>query len=111
MIDGRMMVIGTDVAELGHQRPLAEGLGVRVGVGPAERLGPGLADLDHLLLDPVLAQPLGPLGQQVEPGTAELLAGRLVEPVEPFGPAGLGLGVAALAAGGRRPRGASRRPA
>ena len=79
MMDGRMMVIGSDVAELGHQGPLAEGLGVRVGVGPAERLGAGLADLDHLLLDPVLAQALGPLGQQVEPGAAQLLAGRLVE--------------------------------
>ena len=103
------MVIGTRVAELGDQGPLAQGLGVRVGVGPAERLGPGLADRDHLLLDPVLAQALGPLGQQVEPGAAELLAGGLVELLEPLGPAGLGLGVAPLAPGGRRPRGASRR--
>ena len=55
---------------------------------------------DHLLLDPVLAEALGPLGQQVEPGGAELLAGRLVESGQPVGAAGLGLGVAALAAGG-----------
>ena len=34
---------GHGVAELGHQGPLAEGLGVGVGVGPTERLGPGLA--------------------------------------------------------------------
>ena len=66
MIDGRTMVIGTSSRELGHQGPLAERLGVGVGVGPAEGLGPGLPDLDQLLLDPVLAQPLGPLGQQVE---------------------------------------------
>ena len=100
MIDGPDDGDRHGVAELGDQRPLAEGLGVRVGVRPAERLGPGLADRHHLLLDPVLAEPLGPLGQQVEAGTAELLAGRLVEPAEPFGSAGLGLGVAALAPGG-----------
>ena len=100
MIDGRTMVIGTVSPNWDDQGPFAQGLGVRVGVRPAERLGPGLADLDHLLLDPVLAQALGPLGQQVEAGTAELLAGRLVEPGQPLGLSGLGLGVAALAPGG-----------
>ena len=79
MIEGRTMVMGTVVPELADQGPLAQGLGVRVGVGPPEGLGPGLAHGDHLLLDPVLPQPLGPLGQQVEAGAAQLAAGRLGE--------------------------------
>ena len=91
---------GDGVAVLRHQCPLAQGLGVRIGVGPPEGLGPGLADGDHLLLDPVLAQPLGPLGEQMEAGPAQLLAGRLVELLEPLGPPGLGLAVAPLATGG-----------
>ncbi len=92
------------VPVLGDQGPLAQGLGEGVGVGPARGPGPGPGRLDHLLLDPVLAEALGPLGQQVEPGPAELLAGRLVEPVQALGPTGLGLAVAAQAAGRRRPR-------
>ena len=109
MMDGRMMVIGSTSPNWVDQGALAEGLGVRIGVGPAERLGAGLADLDHLLLDPVLAQALGPLGEQVQAGAAQLLACRLVEALQPFGLAGLGLGVTALAPGRRRPRSASRR--
>ena len=88
------------VAELGHERPLAQGLRVRIGVRPPERLGPGLSDRDHLLLHPVLAQALGPLGQQVQPGPAELLTGLLVEPGQALGLAGLGLRIAPLAPGG-----------
>ena len=58
---------GDGGAELADQGPLAQRLGIGVGVGPAEGLGPGLADGEHLLLDPVLPEPLGPFGQQVEP--------------------------------------------
>ncbi len=47
MIEGRTMVIGEPVAVLTDQRLLAERLGVRVGVGPPERLGSGLAGFDH----------------------------------------------------------------
>ena len=50
---------------LGDQGTLAEGLRVGVSVRPPERLGPGLARLDHLFLDPVLAKALGALRQQV----------------------------------------------
>ncbi len=91
---------GDGVAVLGDQRTLAQRLRVRIGVRPAQRLGPGLADRDHLLLDPVLAQPFGPLRQQVQSGAPELLAGRLVELRQSLGPAGLRLAVAALAPGG-----------
>ena len=53
------------VGVAGDQGPLAERLGEGVGVGPAERLGPGPAGLDQLVAHPVLAQLLGPLGQEV----------------------------------------------
>ena len=91
---------GHGVAVLGDQGPLAQGLGVGVGVGPSEGLGPGLARGHHLLLDPVLAQSFGPLGQEVEPGAPELAPGLLGEAGQPLGPAGLGVEVAALAPGG-----------
>ncbi len=55
MIDGRTMVIGTSRAVLTDQRLLAEGLGVRVRVGPPERLGAGFAGLDHSPAYPVFA--------------------------------------------------------
>ena len=47
------------------QRSLAEGLGVRIGVRPAEGLGTGGPRLDELGPDPVLTHLLGPDGDQV----------------------------------------------
>ncbi len=85
MIDGRMMVIGTVSPYAANQCPLAEGLRVGIGVGPPEGLGPGLADLDQLLLDPVLAEALGPLGEQVEPGPPELFPRALWNPARRSG--------------------------
>ena len=41
MIEGRTMVMGSVSPYWGHQGPLAEGLGVRVGVGPTPATGPG----------------------------------------------------------------------
>ena len=91
---------GEGVAELRDECPLSQCLRIGIGVGPPERLGSGLAHLDHLLLDPVLPQSFRPLGQQMQAGAAQFPSGLLVEPGQAIGAAGLGLGVAALAAGG-----------
>jgi hypothetical protein len=102
---GRLDDRGTDnghghgVAELADEGPLPEGLGVRVGVGPSEGLGPGLADLDHVLLDPLLPKTLGSLGQEMQTGTTDLAARRLRKPGQALRGSGLGVGVPALAAG------------
>ena len=93
-----------DVAAVLQQGPLAEGLGVGVGVGPAERRGAGPAGLDHLLLHPGAAALLGLGGERGDAGGAELGAGLLAEPGQRVGPAAVGLGVGARLAGARRPR-------
>jgi hypothetical protein len=62
-----------------EQRPFTERLGVGVGVGPTEALGPGLADGHHAVLDPVLACLLGPGGEQRRARGAELGARRALE--------------------------------
>ena len=74
------MVMGTAGVRV-DQGPLAERLGEGVGVRPAERLGPGPAGLDQLRAHPVVAELLGPFGQQVGPGRTELGARRLGEAV------------------------------
>ena len=79
MIEGRTTVMGTPACDA-DEGPLAERLGEGVGVGPPEGLGPGPAGLDQLRAHPVVAQLLGPLGQDVGPGRAQLGAGRLGEP-------------------------------
>ncbi len=61
-----------DVAPLLEQGPLAERLGVGVGVGPAERGGAGPPGLDHAVLDPGLATLLGLGGQGGGAGRAQL---------------------------------------
>ena len=90
---------GQQVAVLGHQSPFAQSLGVRVGIGPSERLGPGLPDDDHLLLDPVLAQMLGSFGQQVQAGGAQLFAGLLGQGGQMLGPPRCGVEITALTSG------------
>ena len=87
------------VAAVLQQRPLAEGLGVGVGVGPAERRGAGPPGLDHLLLHPGAAALLGLGRQGGDAGGAELGAGLLAEAGERVGAAAVGLGVGAGAAG------------
>ncbi len=87
-------------AELGHQGPFAERLGVRVGIGPPEGLGPRLTGFDHLGLHPVSPDSLGPFGQQVETGPPELAPGLLGEARQTFGTTGLGIEIGPVAAGG-----------
>jgi hypothetical protein len=75
--DGRPHDRDRQVAPLHEQGPLAEGLGVGVDVGPAQRRGPGPARFDQLVLDPVLAALLGLGRQQRRAGGAQLAAGLL----------------------------------
>ena len=94
MIDGRTMVMGTRGCAA-HQGALAQRLGEGVGVGPAERLGARPSSLDELGPDPLVAQLLGSLRQQVGPGRAELGARRLGELRQALGRARRGLEVVA----------------
>ena len=68
-----------------QQGPLAERLGVGVGVGPSERLGPRLAGVDEAVLDPFLAESFGSGGEQRRAGRAELLAGLALETGQQLG--------------------------
>ncbi len=76
--DGRANDADRHPAPVLQQRPFAQSLGVRVGIGPAERRGPGHAGLHQLVLHPLHAQLLGALGQQRHPGCAQLLPGSAV---------------------------------
>ena len=71
-----------------------------VGVGVADRGGPGPARLDQAVVDPALAELLGLLGQQRPAGRAQLGAGRLAEALEPRRGAALGVGVGPQPPGG-----------
>ena len=93
------------------QRPLAERLGVGVGVGPAERGGAGPAGLDQSVARPsALAELLGLGGQRRRAGRAELGCG------PPCGTRRASRGCGSRPrrrcgpGGRRRPRRASRRP-
>ncbi len=83
----------------GHQRPLAEGLGEGVGVGPAERLGARRAGVDEPAAHPLLAQLLRARRQDVLTGPAHLGARLLGETGEVVGLPGRRLQVLAQAAG------------
>ena len=87
MIDGRTIVTGSRTPGL-QQSPLAQRLGVGVGIRPAQSLGPGLAGGDQAVLDPVLAESFGPGGQQGGAGRPELAGG----PGAETGPASWGPG-------------------
>ena len=78
MIEGRTMVMGRSAVRA-DEGPLAERLGEGVGVGPAQGLGAGPTVLDELGPDPFVAQLLGPFGQEVGAGRAELGPGRFGE--------------------------------
>ena len=54
--------------------PLAERLGVGIGVRPAECLRPGGSSLDQLLSDPLVSELLGPDGDHVGASCAEFSA-------------------------------------
>ena len=77
MIEGRMMVIGSTSPNCEYERDLPERLGVGVGVRPPERLGAGSAEVDHLLLDPVLAELLGAARRADGPRPARARCGPL----------------------------------
>src|SRR6185503_15697476 len=83
------------------QRLLAERLGERVGIGPADARGAGPAGLDEPVAHPSLAQLLGLGGQRRRAGGAELGAGGRSELGELVGLAAGRLAVAAQATGGR----------
>ena len=74
MIDGRTIDTGTSPRCSSRARS-PKRLGVGVGVGPAERRGPGPAGLDHAVLDPGLAALLGLGRQRGRAGGAQLAAG------------------------------------
>ncbi len=63
-------------AELRDEGELAERLGVGVGVGPTERLGPRAPEIHHPLLHPALAQLLGPPREEVDARGPELASRR-----------------------------------
>ncbi len=111
MIDGRTIVTRQPAPGL-QQGPLAEGLGVGVGVRPAESLGPRLAGGDEAVLDPLLAESFGPGGEQGGAGRAELLAGLALETGQHLGVPAAGVGVTAGPPGGLdlRPPGHLGRP-
>jgi hypothetical protein len=67
------------VAACLEQGLLAECLGVRVGVGPAERRGARASGFDELIVHPALAELLGTRREQRDAGGAQLGPGVLVE--------------------------------
>ena len=91
---------GQRAGPLLHQDALAHGLGEGVGVGPAQRMGPGRAGIDQLGAYPLLADLLGPGGQEVIARPADLVAGLLGEAGEAVGSAGGRLEVVTQATGG-----------
>ena len=99
MIDGRTIDTG-HVAAVLQQGPLAEGLGVGVGVGPAERGGAGPAGLDHLVVHPrgCGAARSWPASAGV-PAAPSSARASLRKRVERLGSAAVGLGVGAGPAG------------
>ncbi len=75
------------------ERLLAERLGERVGVRPADAGGPSSPGLDELVLHPALAELFGLRREGRRPGGAELGAGLGAELDEPFGFAAGGIAV------------------
>ena len=100
MIDGRTIDTGTGALDVG-ERLLAERLGERVGVGPADAGGSGAAGFDELVLDPLLAELLGLRCERRCAGGAEFGAGLLAERFELFRGAARGVGVGAQPAARR----------
>ena len=88
---------------------LAERLGHRVAVGPAEASGPLASGPDELLAYPLLAQVLGLDRHGRQPGAADVSRGLLVELGQRGGRAGLVLGALPDAQRRRPPRPSSHR--
>ncbi len=83
------------VAAALEKGPFTQGLRVRIGIWPTQRLRPGLAELDHMVLGPVDAQLLGPLGEDRNAGRTQFGTGRGAKPSELFGVTAGCLGVRA----------------
>lgn len=78
---------------------LAHGLGHGVGVGPAQRRGPGPTGIDQAGLHPLGSELFGLGGEQRGAGAAQFFAGAVHELGQAGGCSALGLGVGAEAAG------------
>ena len=98
-MEGRTTVTGRSPASL-QQGPFTQGLRVGVGVRPAERLRPGLAELDHMVLGPVDSQLLRPLGQEGHAGGPQLGSSGGPQAGQLLGVTAGRLGVRAGASGG-----------
>ena len=78
MIDGRTTLTASGTGVL-LEVALAERLGHRVAVGPAQAAGALAPGADELLAYPLLAQPLGFDRDGRQPGAADVIGGLLVE--------------------------------
>ena len=83
-----------------QQRPLAEGLGERIRVGPAEGARPGSPELHEVVGHPLLAEPLGLAREQRRTRRSELAPRPACQLRQSFGLAALGIRVGPRPPGG-----------